>query len=333
MSKGMPGNSACGAPMPTFEDARQRRADDATAAALVRERDRDRYWSAVFAPAPKRPALHALYAFNTELDRIAGVISEPMAGQVRLQWWRDAIELAAPETRTGNPLADALSAAIVEHNLPKDRLIGMADGRIPAMFGDPPQDDRALKTTLYETEGAVFELAAAILGDRSETAKKAAGDAGVAYGLTEMLLKLPLQASHDKLLLPSSYLQSRGIDWAAVHRGDMTANFGAALADLRGAAARALQQFRADAAELDKAAWPAFPSADARQALSKGDGRAGFRPIAYDCFHQPASPLLADLAGRSAPRALKANDDRFTVKEPQAILHHRNRGGRTRRQL
>ncbi len=242
----------------TSEDTKQKKLDDQAAAALVRQRDLDRFWSALFAPAAERAGLLALYALNAELDHISASIAEPMASQIRLQWWRDAIELAAPGARTGNPFADALAAAILRHDLPKDRLIGMIEARVPGMFGDAPEDIKALKKLLQETQGAVFELAAAILGDRSETAKAAAGHAGIAYGLTDMLLKLPFQASRQKLLLPPSYLESRGVDLAAVHRGETTPPFGAALADLRGAAARALQQFRSDAAWLDKAAWPAF---------------------------------------------------------------------------
>ena len=242
----------------TSEDAKQRRLDYEATAAIVRERERDRYWSALFAPSAKRPGLLALYAVNAELDHILTSVSEPMAGQIRLQWWRDAVDLAAPGTRTGNPVADALSAAIVEHDLPKDRLIGMIDARVPAMFGDPPADEREMKASLRETEGAVFELAAAILGDRSEAAKEAAAHAGVAYGLTETLLKLPVLASRQKAVLPLSYLEGRGIDLAAIHRGEASESFGAALADLRGTASRALQKFRAKATDLDAVAWPAF---------------------------------------------------------------------------
>ncbi len=90
----------------TSDDAKQKKLDDAATAVLVRQRDRDRYWSALFAPKLKRPSLLALYAFNAELDHILALVSEPMAGQIRLQWWRDAVDLASPGTRTGNPVAD-----------------------------------------------------------------------------------------------------------------------------------------------------------------------------------------------------------------------------------
>ncbi len=259
------------------DDAKQRRLDEKATAALVRLRDRDRYWSALFAPDVLRPPLFALYAFNAELDHILAFVSEPMAGQIRLQWWRDAVGHAG--SKTGNPVADVLSAAIAQHDLPKDRLIGMIDARVPALFGDPPLDDKALKTFLRETEGAVFELAAAILGGRSASAKEAAADAGVAYGLTGTLLKLPFLASRQKAFLPSSYLVSRGIDLAAIHRGETSASLGAALADLRGVASRALRQFRAKAAGIDPTAWPAFLPLTLVKPYLRAMAAPGFDPL------------------------------------------------------
>jgi 15-cis-phytoene synthase len=239
-------------------EGQRRRFEDAAAASLVKQRDRDRYWSALFAPAAKRAGLLALYGLNAELTHIAAATSEPMVGQIRLQWWRDAIDLAAPGTKTGNPVADALGAAILAHDLPKERLIRMADARMPEILGEPPADIQALRASLRENSAAVFELGAVILGDCSDLAQQAAEYAGLAYGLTRTLLTLPFQVSRRKLLLPPSYFENRGVDLPAIYRGKTSAAFQAALADLRGAANRALQQFRSVAPELDEAAWPAF---------------------------------------------------------------------------
>ena len=245
-------------PVPASGNANQRKLEEKAAASLLKDHDRDRYWSALFAPAAARSGLFALYAFNAEMDRILSATAEPMAGQIRLKWWHDAIEPAQPGTKTGNPVADAVQTAIACHNLPAGRLTGMIESRIPAMFGEPPSGEKDLKTLLRETEGTVFELAAAILGDGSAATKDAAGYAGVAYGLTKMLLRLPFQAARQKLLIPSSYVESRRIDLTAVYRGETGASFAAAMADLRGVASRALQHFRSRAAEIDKAAWPSF---------------------------------------------------------------------------
>ena len=58
---------------------------------LVREEDRDRFLATLFAPARVRPALFALYAFDIEIAHVAARVSEPLAGEVRLQWWRDVV--------------------------------------------------------------------------------------------------------------------------------------------------------------------------------------------------------------------------------------------------
>ncbi len=239
-------------------EGQQRQLENEAAANLVKSRDRERYWSALFAPAAERPALFALYAFEADLAHIASVVREPMVAQIRLQWWRDAIDLAAPGAKTGNPAADALAAAILEHNLPKARLIAMVDGRVPEVCGDPPADMRALLLSLRENEGALFELAAFILGDRGEAARKGAEHAGLAWGLTQRLRTIPLQASRRRLLLPPSYFEGRGAGLAALYAGTATPAIGAALADLRGEANRALQRFRASVPELNPNAWPAF---------------------------------------------------------------------------
>src|SRR5689334_25333145 len=63
-------------------------------AALVRRHDRDRFQTVLFAPAARREALFALYAFNYEIARVRETVTEPMLGQIRLQWWRENIAAA-----------------------------------------------------------------------------------------------------------------------------------------------------------------------------------------------------------------------------------------------
>jgi phytoene synthase len=269
----------------------QKRLENEAAANLVRQRDRDRYWSALFVPGAKRHGLLALYAFNAELTHIVRSVSEPMVGQIRLQWWRDAIDLASPGTKTGNPVADALATLILEHNLPKAGFLEMVDARTPELLGDPPADIPALRAALQATEGALFELAASVLshgGDGNEVLRKAAGHAGLAYGLTQALRTVPLQLSRRKLLLPASYFESRGTNLAALYQGKADASFGAALADLRGAANRALHQFRALVPGLDPAAWPAFLPLTLVKPYLKAMANPSFDPLQSAVSLNPA---------------------------------------------
>ena len=58
---------------------------------LVRAADKDRFLTTLFAPAEHRNALIALYAFNLDIARVREVVREPVAGEIRLQWWSDVL--------------------------------------------------------------------------------------------------------------------------------------------------------------------------------------------------------------------------------------------------
>ncbi|NNE79665.1 MAG: squalene/phytoene synthase family protein [Silicimonas sp.] len=59
---------------------------------IVAKGDPDRFMAAMAAPVAARSVLFPLYAFNVEVARAPWVASEPMIGEMRLQWWRDVLE-------------------------------------------------------------------------------------------------------------------------------------------------------------------------------------------------------------------------------------------------
>ena len=96
-------------------------------ATLVREADRDRYLATLFAPADKRAALFALYAFNIEIARVRDVAREPMPGEIRLQWWREVLEGQRDGEGAAHPVASALLDGLRRHGIKPDRLTGIVD--------------------------------------------------------------------------------------------------------------------------------------------------------------------------------------------------------------
>ena len=64
----------------------------------------DRYYAALFAPAAVRDDLIALAAFCGEIARIGRQVSEPVMGEIRITWWRDAL-LAAEHGAVGKSRA------------------------------------------------------------------------------------------------------------------------------------------------------------------------------------------------------------------------------------
>ncbi|MEC9368050.1 MAG: phytoene/squalene synthase family protein [Pseudomonadota bacterium] len=166
---------------------------------LVREQDPDRYLSVLFAPKAARESLMALYAFGCELHRIPRVVSEPMLGEIRLQWWRDA--LTGADT-TGSPVADRLREAMGRHGLPVPLLLGAIDARSFDLDDQPMPDETALKAYLTKTDGTLFALAAHILGGGPLKPDHAARAAGVAFGLSRLLRELPRDLEQGRYYLP-----------------------------------------------------------------------------------------------------------------------------------
>src|SRR5262249_31450842 len=97
--------------------------------ALLREADKDRFVATLFAPAAVRPALYALYAFNIEIARIRELIHEPMAGEIRLQWWTDAVGGSRAGEAAAHPVASALLSAMTHYGLPVERLTALIGAR------------------------------------------------------------------------------------------------------------------------------------------------------------------------------------------------------------
>src|ERR1700733_849809 len=108
-------------------------------AALVRRHDRDRFQTALFAPAAEREALFALYAFNFEIARVRESVREPMLGQIRLQWWREAIAAAyAGAAPRRHDVAEAITATIRSRTLSRGHFDRLIDTRDRDLAAAPP---------------------------------------------------------------------------------------------------------------------------------------------------------------------------------------------------
>jgi phytoene synthase len=158
--------------------------------ALVREGDRDRFIASLFAPPDRRPHLYALYAFDLELLRVEHVVREALAGEIRLQWWRDALAGRVPDQVGAHPVAAALIDTIARCALPAGPIDRLIDARAVDLYDDPVATLDALEGYGRQTASAIFALAARIL-DRDANVADVADAAGVAAVLTAVLQESP----------------------------------------------------------------------------------------------------------------------------------------------
>lgn len=186
--------------------------DAAAVVAAARDGEPDRYLAALLAPAPRREALLALAAYAAEVARVPFLaVREPAMGEIRLQWWRDALE-QPKDARTGHAVADAVRAAVATCGLPAAAVASLIDGHSEALDPAPPADEAALRDRLWKTEGLQFLLVGRILGQEGGAAAEAASAAaGHAYGLTRVLWTLPRILSLGRIPLAQPHLVAAGL--------------------------------------------------------------------------------------------------------------------------
>ena len=207
---------------------------------LVRSHDFARYAATLFVPPDQRRGLLALYAFNTEIARVRDQVSQPLPGEVRLQWWTDTLAGEGHGDVEGNPVAAELLLAIRHWNLPTEPLSRLIDEHQFDLYNDPMPTLAALEGYVTETSSALFALAARVAGSRSGEVEHLARHAGLAQGFTQVIAALPLDASRRQLFVPLQLLQKHGSGMEEVFAGKQTRNLRAALDQLISEARRHL---------------------------------------------------------------------------------------------
>ena len=185
-------------------------------AAEVRRLDRDRYLAALFAPGMRRDALFALYAFNLETAKTAEVVSESLLGEIRLQWWRDAVDGLYDGSMRAHPVLAALAEAIETCGLERSRFHAILDGRACDLRERPFQDLDALEEYVAGTAVPLVQLASRALGVEGDGTESFAREAGLGIGLAGVLRAIPFHTRQRRLYVPLSLMTEAGIAPAAL---------------------------------------------------------------------------------------------------------------------
>jgi len=218
--------------------------------ALVRAHDKDRYLAGLFAPSARRDDLSALYAFNHEIARVREVAHEPMAGEIRLQWWRDAVSGSARGDAVRHPVAAALAATIVRRSLPQAAFLELIDARAFDLYDEAMPDQAQLDVYCDSTAGTLFRLVAMLLSDRELPGLGKLFQHGArAYAITGLLRAFALHASRGQLYLPLDLLARHGVDRNDVIAGKSSPALASALAEIR---AFARNHYRSASAHLSR---------------------------------------------------------------------------------
>jgi phytoene synthase len=205
----------------------------AHAAGFLRANDPDRYFASLVLPEEHRPAIQALWAFGADVASIRDRVSQPAPGEIRLQWWADALQNIAHGEVHQNPLAAELLDAIARYRLPTGALLRLIAARRFDLYDDKMPDVATFEGYAGETASVLFQLAAVILNDGQpvETGD-AAGHLGVAQALVGHLAAFGYNASKGRLFLPWSVFAANGVHEQEIFEGRVSEGLLAALAQL-----------------------------------------------------------------------------------------------------
>ena len=210
-------------------------------AELVRAHDFPRYAATLFAPVDQRRALLAVYAFNVEISRVREQVSQPLPGEIRLQWWTDMLVGEGHGGIEGNPVAAELKLAIRNWRLPVERLSRLIDEHQFDLYNDPMPTKAALEAYINDTSSTLFELGAAIAGGQSDEIVHLARHAGLAQGITQVIASLPQDAARRQMFVPLQLIEHHGSGMEELFAGKETRKLRAALDQLLGEAQWHLQ--------------------------------------------------------------------------------------------
>ena len=250
--------------------------------ALVREADHDRYIATLFAPAEHRDALCALYAFNVEVTRVRELAREALPGEIRLQWWREALEGARAEEASAHPVAAALREVLARYTIRPDRLIGLIDAHTFDLYEEPMATLDDLDAYARASQGALLQTAADILAAGGAPSETLIGHAGIAYTLAGILSMLGRHAVRRQLFVPLEVLERHKLVPANVFAREVGAPLHDALAELRRHARRQLaaarEELRSAPPEILPALLPAATVAATLDAMERPD----YQPFAFE---------------------------------------------------
>ncbi|MEM7021293.1 MAG: squalene/phytoene synthase family protein [Pseudomonadota bacterium] len=185
-------------------------------AELVREHEPGRYLATLFAPAPDRPALFALYAFDHELTKVHRIVTEPMAGLIRFQWWRDALDaISGGKPAPSHPVVHALQQEWRSIGPSQPLLDAAIDTRERELDEAPLDSKQTFERHLQATSAGPILAALAILSASDPKTHEIGLHAGLAIGLTDLLCEID-QRRERACLLPEDLLSALGMSNAAI---------------------------------------------------------------------------------------------------------------------
>jgi phytoene/squalene synthetase len=177
----------------------------------IRRFDRDRYLTVLAAPGAAAADLAVLYAFNLELALVRDSVTEPMLGQIRFQWWREAIDGILAGQPRRHAVVTALAELMARRKLGRAHFDRMIDARERELIDPPPATLAGLESYADDTSGSLLSLAADAAGLEAEAVRDLARAVGIAVALIGTARATLHLAQRQRRMIPDEVVAATGL--------------------------------------------------------------------------------------------------------------------------
>jgi len=165
------------------------------------------YYSFLFLPPERRRAITAVYAYCREVDDVVDEISDSVAAEATLGWWRNEVrELfrgypTHPVTRALQPFVDR------EFGISEQRMTAILDGMELDLRQNRFLDYAALRRYAHHVAGVVGEISASIFGATDAQTLQYAARLGLTLQLINVIRDVGDDARRGRIYLPLDEMQ------------------------------------------------------------------------------------------------------------------------------
>ena len=181
-----------------------------------------------------------------------------MAGEIRLQWWREVLEGQRTEEARANPVAAALIQTLDTYRLARAPLVDLVEARTFDLYSDPFATVAELEAYAERTYASVMICAATLLSGADTNLQRVARHAAMATVVCGLLRSFPLRVSRGQLQVPLDVLERHSVQPENVFAGRSSEGLLAALSEMRALARDHFRAFQKLTLTIPAAAVPAF---------------------------------------------------------------------------
>lgn len=186
---------------------------------LVRNHDYENYLCTVFLRRKDQACAFAIRAFNIEVARIEGQVSQAAIGQMRLKFWEESIDKIFNDKPPHHPVAQEIYRVVDKNALAKKHLRQLVSARAEKLtLSTFPSIDQMEKYA-ENTCSPIFYLLLASCGIENINADHAFSHLGKAQGLTNLIRSVPHYAQKRVVVLPQDVLAKYKVSHESIIRG------------------------------------------------------------------------------------------------------------------